>query len=82
MFGIKVKTGKEKSSWNYLKRRKRKKRKEGKEGEGHGEKEGKRRASKRVRNCGKNRFYLETMSQYITSAGFPCEPPKKGKQDN
>lgn len=29
---------------------------------------------KRVQNCGKSRFYLETAALYIISVGFPCKP--------
>ena len=66
-----------------MKRKKVSKEMKERKGEKVGEKEGKRKKGrrergaskkKRVRNCGKNRFYLEITALYIISMGFPCKP--------
>lgn len=92
MFGIKFRTGGGGSSWNYLKRKKgskerRERKGRGEEGSGgwrEGRKEKKREEEreelqKRVRSCGKSRFYLGDRSTVHNFSGVSMQTLKERK---
>lgn len=82
MFGIRVKTGAgEKSSWNYLKRKKGSKEMKERKGEKIGKKEGKRKKGRRERGPSKKEYgtvartgFIWRPQRYIISVRFPCKP--------